>query len=43
MIKDSIFVPICGFDDYGVNRRGEVFSFKNNVLMKQSDGEKAIM
>ena len=40
MIRDNIFVPICGFSDYGVNRNGEVFSFKNNMLMKQSDSVK---
>ena len=40
MIKDNIFVPIYGFSDYGVNRRGEVFSFKNNILMKQANGRK---
>lgn len=40
MIVDNIFVPICGFSDYGINRKGEIFSFKNNMLMKQSDSVK---
>lgn len=40
MIKDSEFVRIAGYEDYGVNKKGDVYSFKTNKIMRQGKNRK---
>lgn len=30
------FIPIAGFEEYGINRNGDIYSYRRNRVMKQS-------
>lgn len=30
------FIPIDGFEEYGINRNGDIYSYRRNRVMKQS-------
>lgn len=43
MIKDSDFVKIKGFEEYGIDKSGNVYSFKNKKVLKPSKNHKGYL
>lgn len=43
MIKDSCFTRIKGFEDYGIDKKGNVYSFKNGKVLRQGKTHKGYL